>query len=151
MNINYNNINELINLLHEFVYESKNDTYNNYTYQSLNPSTIKINQLVNNEINNNSILELLDNFKLKFINSVTNLKNINEYKKVICECKINKNFNSIIIIQKEKDEYKDTVNIIDINYEFFMNTIISEYVIIDKIPFFLLNLANYKIPYQITK
>ena len=47
MNINYNNINELINLLHEFVYESKNDTYNNYTYQSLNPSTIKINQLVN--------------------------------------------------------------------------------------------------------
>ena len=32
-----------------------------------------------------------------------------------------------------------------------MNTIISEYVIIDKIPFFLLNIANYKIPYPITK
>ena len=31
MNINYNNINELINLLHEFVYESKKDTYNKYT------------------------------------------------------------------------------------------------------------------------
>ena len=57
--------------------------------------------------------------------------------------KINKDFDSIVVLQKYDEDLKDTSSIIDVNYEFFMNQIISQFVIIDKIPFYILNLSNY--------
>ena len=61
MNINYNDINNLINFLYEFVYNSNNETYAKYTYVKLNPSKINLNQLIHSEKDNENLINSIKN------------------------------------------------------------------------------------------
>jgi len=71
MSINYNNIKELVSLLYIFVYDKDNVANNNYTYQRLSWSEIKISDLINPNLDYqlilNSNFETKDNFKIKKI------------------------------------------------------------------------------------
>ena len=141
MNINYNDINNLINFLYEFVYNSNNETYAKYTYVKLNPSKINLNQLIHSEKDNENLINSIKNLKL--LDIFSNLSDDEKLKKIVFNSQINENFNSIIVLQKFDDNLKDTSSIIDVYYEFFINQIISQFVIVDKIPFYLLNISNY--------
>ena len=46
MSINYNNINELLDLIYKFVYNPDNDTIDNYIFKKFIPSEIKKNDLI---------------------------------------------------------------------------------------------------------
>ena len=66
----------------------------------------------------------------------------NKRSKIILK-KYFKDFPLTLVIQKFNKDLEDTVNIIDIYYELFINQLVSELVIIDKIPFYLLNICNF--------
>ena len=62
MSINYNNIVELIELLYDFVYNPKNDIYNNYMYKRLDPENIVLSQVLKTDtfaVDNEKILDKL--------------------------------------------------------------------------------------------
>ena len=143
MDINYNDINYLINFLYEFVYNSNNETYNNYTYFKLDPYNIKLTDLVRDESDNKNLLNNVKNINLMNDHKDNLLSFGEKSNKIVFNSKINKDFDSIVVLQKYDEDLKDTSSIIDVNYEFFMNQIISQFVIIDKIPFYILNLSNY--------
>jgi hypothetical protein len=142
MSIDYNNIAELVNLLHKFVYD-KDDT-DQYMYTILKPEKINMNSIIKDnsfeyQFILNSSLEKKDNFKIMTIidnNSenffVSNSKTQN--KKLVLK-KYFKNYPLTLVIQKHHSKYEETLNIIDIYFELFMNQLISEYIINDKIPF----------------
>ena len=152
MSIDYNNIVELVNILHKFVYD-KDDT-DQYMYTILKPEKINMNSIIKDnsfeyQFILNSSLEKKDNFKIMTIidnNSenffVSNSKTQN--KKLVLK-KYFKNHPITLVIQKHYSKYEETLNMIDIYFELFMNQLISEYIINDKIPFFLLNICNFNI------
>ena len=68
MSIDYNNITELVNILHKFVYET--DKTEEYIYTILKPEKININTILKDsnfehQYILNSALEKKDNFKIK--------------------------------------------------------------------------------------
>ena len=148
MSINYNNIVELIELLYNFVYNPKNDIYNNYMYKRLDPENILLSQVLKTDtfvVDNEKILVKSDNLEnFKFIQTITNT--LGE-KKIILKKDLS-NYLITIIIQKHNSNIKDTVNMIDIYYELMLNQIVSEFVIIDKIPFYLLNICNVNLDHK---
>ena len=79
----------------------------------------------------------LDSFKIK------DIFGIDQYKKIVLK-KYFKDFPLTIIVQKYKPTDNPN-NITDIVYELFMNQIISEFAIVDKVPFYLLNICNFNI------
>jgi hypothetical protein len=151
MSIDYNNIVELVNILHKFVYEK--EYTEQYMYNILRPEKININSIIKDssfehQFILNSSLERKDNFKVMTIidNNYENLVNNSETKnKKLVLKKYFKNHPITIVIQKHLNKYEETLNMIDIYFELFMNQIISEYIINDKIPFFLLNICNFNI------
>jgi len=151
-NIDYNNIVELVNLLYKYVYDT-NDT-EKYMYTILKPEKININTIIKDnsfeyQFILNSSLEKKDNFKIMTIidNNYENIQgSIGEtkYKKLVLK-KYFKNHPLTLVIQKHQNKYEETLNMIDIYFELFMNQLISEYIINDKIPFFLLNICNFNV------
>ncbi len=144
MSINYNSIKDLVNLLYEFVYEKKKDTYQNYSYEKLNPENITLNELIKNNVDYQVILSNSfgekQNFKL--MSSIFG----GLVKKVILK-KYFKDFPLTVIIQQFNENYQDSNSINDIYYELMVNQLISEFVIIDNIPFYLLNICNFNLDY----
>ena len=152
MSIDYNNIVELVNILHKFVYDK--DNTDQYMYTILKPEKINMNSIIKDnsfeyQFILNSSLEKKDNFKIMTIidnNSenffVSNSKTQN--KKLVLK-KYFKNHPITLVIQKHYSKYEETLNMIDIYFELFMNQLISEYIINDKIPFYLLNICNFNI------
>jgi len=151
MSINYNNTVELVNFLYKFIYEKDEKFKDEYIYTILKPETINLNILIKDSNYEyqyilNSSFNTKENFKI--INIINNnlKEDDNNLKKILLK-KYFKNFPLTMVIQKHSDKYKQTLNIIDIYYELFINQIISEYIINDKIPFYLLNICNFNIDY----
>jgi hypothetical protein len=70
-----------------------------------------------------------------------------EYTKIILK-KYFKPEPITLVIQQYKKNYDQSADLDDIYYELLMNQIISESVLIEKIPFFLLNIGNFNITYD---
>ena len=149
MSIDYNNTVELVDILYKFVYEQDNS--NQYTYIVLKPEKINFSTIIKDKNFEyqyilNSSLAKKDNFKILSIieNNFDNLQNDFKYKKIVLK-KYFKNYPLTLVIQKYLPKHEESLNIIDIYYELFINQIISEYIINDKIPFFLLNICNFNV------
>jgi len=56
MSINYNNIKDLVNLLYEFVYQKDKKILDDYEYKRLNPEDIKLDDLIKENIDKQSII-----------------------------------------------------------------------------------------------
>jgi hypothetical protein len=152
MSINYNNTVELVNFLYKFIYEKDDKFKDEYLYTILKPEMINLNTLIKNNYYEyqyilNSSFDKKENFKIMNIinNDILNNDDIS-YKKIILK-KYFKNYPLTMVLQKHSNKYKDTLNIIDIYYELFINQIISEYIINDKIPFYLLNICNFNVDF----
>jgi hypothetical protein len=141
MSINYNIIKDLVLLLHKFVYKNDNYISSNYIYRKFDLENIKIDDLIGNDLDYQSILNSNYNTKENF--KIKNIFGDIQFKKIILK-KYFKEFPVTLIIQKYKFN-ENPVNITDITYELFMNQIITGFVIMDKIPFFLLNICNFNI------
>lgn len=145
MSINYNNVNELLDLMSKFVFESENFAIENYVYKRLDPNNITINQIIKNAdfeyqhiINTTS--ESKPNFKIIE-------KQTPHCKKIILKKNLSKH-TVTMIIQKDEKNLVGTTSIIDIYFELLMNQIISEFIVHDKIPFYLLNICNFNLSYE---
>ena len=147
MSINYNNIKDLVKLLYDFVYTNDKTIFDNYEYRRFEPSNITIDDLIKTDIDKQLIINNSfgnkENFK---IIEVTKDKD----KKLILK-KYFKDFPLTLIIQQFKKDLRETNSIIDIYYELFINQLISELVIVDKIPFYLLNICNFNLDLNILK
>ena len=159
MDIDYNNINTLVKLLYEFVYSSQKDTYKKYMFEGLDITDIELGELIKKDKfddkkdkkdkkddNDNDV-----NIDIKSVlkNKIAHISTTEDKKKVISNIFINSCKTDVIaIFQKHDKKNKDTVNLIDIYYELLMQQIISSYVIVDKIPFYILNICNFNIPYK---
>jgi hypothetical protein len=139
MSINYNNIKDLVSLMYKYVYDKDTTILTDYNYEKLDWENIKIDDLIGTNFNYQYILnsnyEKKDNFK------IINIFDDDKYKKIILK-KYFKEFPLTIVVQKYLTN-NEPININDITYELFMNQIISEFVIYDKVPFFLLNICNF--------
>ncbi len=144
MSINYNNIKDLVNLLYDFVYEKNKDISQNYTYERLNPEDINLNALLKHDLDYQMVLSNAYGEKENFKVMATVFGGL--LKKVILK-KYFKDFPLTVVIQQHNDKYKDSLSIVDIYYELFLNQLISELVIIDNIPFYLLNICNFNLDY----
>lgn len=144
MSINYNSIKDLVNLLYEFVYEKKKDISQNYTYERLNPEEITLNDLLKHNIDYQMILSNAYGEKENFKLMTTLFSGL--IKKVVLK-KYFKDFPLTIVVQQHNDKYKDSLSIVDIYYELFVNQLVSELIIIDNIPFYLLNICNFNLDY----
>jgi len=147
MSIDYNNTVELVNILHKFVYDTED--VNQYMYTILKPEKINMNTIIKDsnfeyQFILNSSLEKKDNFKIITIINNNYQSDDLKNKKLVLK-KYFKNFPLTLVIQKHQEKYEETLNMIDIYFELFMNQLITEYVINDKIPFFLLNICNFNI------
>ena len=141
MSINYNKIKDLVFLLYEFVYNKNDLIYLDYVYEKFDWENIKIEDLISTNLDYQIILnsnyDKKDNFK------IINIFGDKIFKKIVLK-KYFKDYPLTLIIQKYKTNNEPT-NIIDIIYELFINQIITEFAIVDKIPFFLLNINNFNI------
>ena len=141
MSINYNKIKELVSLLYEFVYKKDEFAMSNYMYKKLEWENIKIEDLVGTNFDYQTILnsnyDTKENFKIK------NIFGSDIYKKILLK-KYFTDFPLTLIVQKYKTN-NNQININDITYELFMNQVLSEFVIQDKVPFVLLNICNFNI------
>ena len=141
MSINYNKIKDLVLLLYKYVYEQDETTLHNYNYKKLNFDLIKLDDLIGKKFDYQTILnsnyDTKDNFK------IMNIIEKGKYKKIILK-KYYKIYPLTIIIQKYLSNNEPT-NINDITYELFMNQVVGEFAIQDKIPIFLLNICNFNL------
>ena len=137
--VDYDNIDEITNLLYEFVNTEKKD----YLFEKTNPEMITLNDIIKH--NNFDYSKILNN-------SVIGKENIKLMEitedKIIVKKYMKSKYPLTLVIQKFDQEFKETLSIIDIYYELYMNYIINEYVILDKIPFYLLNICNFNIFYD---
>ncbi len=144
MSINYNSIKDLVNLLYDFVYAKKKDVYQNYTYERLDPESITLSELIKKNPDYQVVLSNAfgekDNFKV-MASLFSGL-----VKKVVLK-KYFKDHPITIVIQQHNDKYMDSLSIVDIYYELFVNQLISELVIVDLVPFYLLNICNFNLDY----
>jgi hypothetical protein len=160
MSIDYNNTIELINILHKFIYEpdkldklDKTDKTDQYLYMLLKPENINMNTIIKDSSFEyqyilNSSLEKKENFKIMtIINNDYENNNDIKYKKVVLK-KYFKSHPLTLVIQKHQNKYEETLNMIDIYFELLMNQLISEYIINDKIPFYLVNICNFNIQFK---
>jgi hypothetical protein len=147
MSINYNNIEELLDIIEKFVYNPDNEILENFMYKRLDPSNITFNEIIkNNDFEYHYILNTSSKDK-PTIEIIDTIKDVSNNIKVITK-KYLKNKPVMMIIQKNENKYYGTTSIIDIYYELFMNQIISEFIIYDKIPFYLINICNFNINYE---
>ncbi len=145
MSINYNKIKERVSLLYNYVYGNNSSIHSNYGYVKFDIANIKITDLVaTNKLDYQLILnsnyDTKENFKIK------NIIGDELYKKIILK-KYFKDYPLTIIIQKYTHN-DNMINITDISYELFINQIVSEFAIVEKVPFFLLNISNFNIGLQ---
>jgi hypothetical protein len=168
MDIDYNNINTLIKILYEFVYSPNKDTYKNYLFEEIDINLIELSELIKNNFNYDSILKnkvnVIDTFTTNALttNALTTdslnsdaLKTTaltttdSNIKKMITTIDLCKDKSSVIaVFQKHGNNNKDTVKLIDIYYELLLQHVISSFVIVNKIPFYLLNICNFNISYK---
>ena len=147
MSINYNNIVELLELIYNFVYKPDNDILENFMYKRLEPSNITMNDLIKSaDFEYHYILNTSspDELPLEIIDSIIDSSG---NKKVLIKKYLKKKA-ILMIIQKDEKNLVGTTSLIDIYYELFMNQIISEFIINDKIPFYLINICNFNIKYD---
>lgn len=135
--MNYDNINELNELMHAFLYDKS--TQNEYIYEKTNIENITLSDIVKNDnfdyqLILNSVLENKPNFDI--IDAIDS--------KVILK-KYCKNYPLTIVIQKHNNEIQHTKNIIDIYYGLFIIQIVMEYRLLNNVPFYLLNICNFNI------
>lgn len=140
MSIDYNNIDDMLNLINEFLNNS-NDIASSYTYKSFTPEQININDLIKDDTFNYRML-------LGSKNDDNNMKKIesfgdNKYKKVVLKKNQGKHNITLVIQEYENNNSLDIIH--DLTYELMINQLISEYVLINKVPFYLLNIFNVNI------
>lgn len=138
MSIDYNNIDDMLNLINDFR-NNDTDKISSYTYKPFNPEQINIDDIVKDENFNYRMLLGSKNGNSNIISSFGDNKN----KKVIIK-KNQGEYNITIIIQEyENNNSLDIIH--DLTYELMINQLISEYVLIKKVPFYLLNIFNVNI------
>jgi hypothetical protein len=143
MSINYNNIDELLDLIQKFVYKSEKVMLENYMYKRIQPTDITLYHLVKtNDYDNSEIL----NEKIK-LNLIGISKDSSNHQKILMTAELKKN-NCLIILQKDEYNILGTSSIKDIYYELFMNQVISEFIIHEKLPFYLINICNFNVKYN---
>ena len=134
----YDNIDDMTNLVYEFIYKSPKE----YFCEKPKIEEIVFNDIIkSNEFDYSKILNDID------IKKNTKLIDIIE-EKIILKKDMKKTYPLILIIQKYNQKFQETLSIIDIYYELYINYIVYEYVIFDKIPFYLLNICNFNIEYN---
>jgi hypothetical protein len=148
MSINYNNITELLDIIQKFVHEPDNVIFENFMYKRLDPENISLNDLVkSSNFEYQYILNTSSSDKPNFEVLDTIVDNYNN-KKIILKKHLREK-PILLILQKNENNLTGTTSIIDIYYELFMNQIISEFIIYDKIPFYLINICNFNIKSEI--
>jgi hypothetical protein len=135
----YNDINNLINLLYDFVYLKDKNTLNKYHFENLDPSNIDIYDLIKKDFDYKEVLD--KSFKGKENFKILSIIPDENNKKIILK-KYFKDFPLTIIIQKYNNN-NATATINDVKYELFMNQVLSKFIISQNVPFFLLNICNF--------
>ena len=125
----------MLDLINNYVYLDKNKE--KYYYERLNIENININDLIQCD-NSDCSYHILkkygndENYKL-----ICDKNDKVVFKKYFIKYPIT------LVCQKYK--YTESIRIIDILYELLINQIVSEYVILDKVPFYLINICNFNI------
>lgn len=136
--IDYNNIYDLLDLLYNFVYKDKYSK--DYIFEPLNIKNITLDDLIKGEdFNYHYVIN-------NTIDNKTNFKIMDTFEDKIILKKYSKNFPMTLVIQPNK--LINSVSITDIYYELAMNQITSEFVILDQVPFYLLNVCNFNLSYN---
>ena len=142
-NFNYDNIDNMIELIYNFVYKGRKNIEKEYVYEKVNIENIDMSRIIKQgEFDYNKIL--MNNF-----NDKKNFKLILEDKhKIILKKYLNSRFPITLIIQKYDNKYRNSSSFIDITYGLFINYILSEFVILNDIPFYLINMCNFNVLYE---
>jgi hypothetical protein len=142
-NFNYDNIDDMIELIYNFVYTGRKNIEKDYVYEKVNIENIDMSRIIKQgEFDYNKIL--MNNF-----NDKKNFKLILEDKhKIILKKYLNSRFPITLIIQKYDNKYRNSSSFIDITYGLFINYILSEFVILNDIPFYLINMCNFNVLYE---
>jgi hypothetical protein len=145
-NFNYDNIDDMIELIYNFVYKERKNIEKDYVYEKLNIENIDMSRIIKQgEFDYNKIL--MNNF-----NDKNNFKLILEDKhKIILKKYLKSRFPITLIIQKYDNEYRNSSSFIDITYGLFINYILTEFVILNDIPFYLINMCNFNVLYETLK
>ena len=134
----YDNIDNMTNLLYEFINNPKED----YLFIKPKPEEIIFNDIIKN--NDFDYSKILNNIEIK-----DDIKLIDIIEdKIIIRKNMKTTYPLTLIIQKYNPKIQETLSIIDIYYELYINNIVHEYVIFDKVPFYLLNICNFNIKYE---
>jgi hypothetical protein len=141
MIIDYNDIQNLSNILFEFVYNPNSETYDNLMFEKINISELTHNDIIKDDTFDYEYILKKD--KNNTINILDTIIDINSNIKLLLEIKMKDNA-FLFMIQKHK-EYFLNRDFIDIYYELFINKILSEFIILEKVPFYLLNICNFNI------
>ncbi len=142
-NFNYDNIDDMIELIYNFVYKGRKNIEKDYVYEKVNIENIDMSRIIKQgEFDYNKIL--MNNF-----NDKKNFKLILEDNhKIILKKYLNSRFPITLIIQKYDNKYRNSSSFIDITYGLFINYILSEFVILNDIPFYLINMCNFNVLYE---
>ena len=142
-NFNYDNIDDMIELIYNFVYKGRKNIEKDYVYEKINIENIDMSRILKQgEFDYNKIL--MNNF-----NDKKNFKLILEDEhKIILKKYLNSRFPITLIIQKYDNKYRNSSSFIDITYGLFINYILSEFVILNDIPFYLINMCNFNVLYE---
>jgi len=142
-NFNYDNIDDMIELIYNFVYKGRKNIEKDYIYEKVNIENINMSRIIKHgEFDYNKIL--MNNF-----NDKKNFKLILEDEhKIILKKYLNSRFPITLIIQKYDNKYRNSSSFIDITYGLFINYILSEFVILNNIPFYLINICNFNVLYE---
>ena len=131
-----NDIKSMIEILYNFIYTDKLKT--EYLFIPLEIDKIKINDILKDDT--------FDYDNIIFNNS-GDKKNFKILHKFENKTILKKYFNPWPLTLIIQSSHKNIL-LIDINYELLINQIISEFVILDKIPFYLLNICNFTVEYK---
>ena len=140
--MDYNNITEMLDLINNFIYKKDNKIIDDFYFEITKPNKITFNDIIkNNEFDYKTILNdyLYKNEQFKLISTNKNRIVVKKY--------YNK-YPLTMIIQPLKHNLNETIQITDIFYDLFMNQIINEFIFIYKIPFYLINICNFVVPYD---
>ena len=134
----YNNIDDMTNLLYDFIYKPQKD----YFCEKPKIDEIFFNDIIKN--NKFDYSKILNNVDME--NNIKLIDIIEE--KIIIKKNMKMTYPLTLIIQKYNPKFQETLSIIDIYYELYINNLVYEYIIFDKIPFYLLNICNFNIYYD---
>lgn len=133
------NFTQLMELINKMIYKDDEKIQDEYYYKKFVPSNMTLDDLIkNNQFNKTPFLTSNSPKDFKPIAIENNL--------FITAKKYLPKYPCTLIIQPLNKNIQHTLDIIDIYYELFINQIISEFIFVDKIPFYLVNLCNFVVP-----